>query len=573
MIMVANPRAYRGRAASGGGGGGGGGETVSADVIRWDGNTGSVKVTTAWPLKPGVMFGSDMSKFVVKDDTNAEVAIGVSASRGLFPDGSLRSIHVQFLATLTNNTAKTYTVEIGGTTRTTANDIAYVEAIYTSATATVPAMNHKAVMIPASSQYWCDTFIALTPLKPEASEVSDSAKTYFQTASGTSATLGEWTAYLDTNYPNAAQGASTYEHCHGFLCAAIRADSQAKRIAYYKRFHDTLVNFCGGETYFRIGSTITDPYNKVWIGADSSLPTASTTSDAGLPSEPKSQVAYTFSCGYLATGWKQPWRHIAFFASWTHGYTPYSSAKSVYVNAEWLIRFNVMQNMFRAAAYVIGATMQVSGGYGSGRDNTTDSWTNDMTWTIDAYEEYRFTTANYGAYIDGIVGCRPTASEFGTLSPAAGRFPNFQLAVVAKYLIFYYHNIDDDARIPGWIQKIADFIIAQTTDQGTYYTMPYQQDPSPGTASPDYYYLPFFPETFGFAYAYTGTGTYKTWAMRAANARELTNPSPFTTTIKAFGEYFSGHIQSAKFYIDGGGVRPISGAHPTSISTRTTYTS
>lgn len=227
--------------------------------------------------------------------------------------------------------------------------------------------------------------------------------------------------------------------------------------------------------------------------------------------------------------------------------------------------------MFRFAAYVIGATVNATGGFGSGRDNNTASWSNDLTWSLDALEEFKFTTANYGAYIDNIVGCRPTATDGGGLT--AGRFPNFQLAVVARGLIFYYNNIDDDPRIPVWVQAIADFIIGQTTDQSTYYSMPYQQSPTPASETQDIYYLPFFTETFGFTYAYTANSTYKTWAIRAGTARELTNPSPFIPTVKALGEYFGGHLQSAKFYIDGGAVRPISGAHPTSITTRTTYTS
>ncbi len=580
-----------------GGGGGGGGQTVNADVIRWDGNTGSVKVSTAWPLKPGVMFAGDMTKLLVRDDTSAEVAIGVSASRGLFPDGSLRCVHVQFTANLTNNTAKTYTVEIGGTTRTTANDISYVETIYTSGTASIAAANHRAVMIPANSQYWCDTFIALTPLQPEASDVSDSMKTYFQTANGTSSTLGEWASWIDSHTTTADLGASaTYEHAHGFLCAAIRANSQAKRIAFYKRFYDFMYDGIL-TTYLAVNSSADSSGGnvvaRVGTGVDASLPTTVPLNGSGLTSEPRSGMAMSLACLYLATGWKQPWRHLCHLSNWTWGTDTYATARDYYVAADQEPRFNVsMRMMFRFAAYVVGATMQVgngSGGYGAGRDNDVALWTHDLPWSLDALVDYSFTAGYSTGYATGVVGCRPDITDGGSL-PAAGRFPTFQLQIVTRALMFYYNNIDDDSRIPTLIQTLADFVVNQIQDHTTFYTIPYCHDPSPASVTYDgtehsvdgfgvvvnkneVWYVPFFSELMGAAYAFTGTSTYKTWALRCANARELDAISPFTPTVKGFGEYFGGHMQSAKFYIDGGTVRPISGAHPTSITTRVTYTS
>jgi hypothetical protein len=216
--------------------------------------------------------------------------------------------------------------------------------------------------------------------------------------------------------------------------------------------------------------------------------------------------------------------------------------------------------------------MQVGGGFGAGRNNDTASWTNDLTWMLDALEDYIFTTANSAAYLDGIVGMRPTAGSGDGLG--AGEFPTFQLAIAAKCLAFYYDNIDDDARIPVWLKTMADFVIGQAIDNTTYYQQPYIRNATPADASDkEPYYLPFYSQLFAWVYADTADGTYKTWALRAANVRELNNPGVFTHNIKALGEYFGGNLQSAKFHIDGGAVRPISGAHPTAITTRTTYSS
>lgn len=525
-------------------------------------------VTGAWPLKPGVIFPADLGRLVVKNDAATEIAVGVSASRALFPDGSCRSVHLQFEADLTVDVAKTYTVTIGGARRTT-TDRTYVETIYSGAS-TVPAMDNYCTFVPANSQYWCDTFAALVPLKPEASENADAAKTFFQTASGTASTFGEWTNSLNST---AARGVSTYEHLHGYLCGAIRADSQAKRLAYYARFWKTVVSRCGGDSSYRIGTSATTPYAKVWGGADSSLPAATNITDYALLNEPAMGDAIGLAASYIATGWRQPWRQMAYWASWKWKGATEATALALNVDATYGIRWNTAAGMsYVMAAYVIGATMQVQSapdGYGNGRPNGTASWTNDLTWMMDALEDYIMTTANTSAYLNGIVGQRPTVGVDG----AAPAFPTFQLAVAAKCLIFYYQNIDDDTRIPTWLQTMADFVIGQAVDETTYYSMPYTHNVNPSGVSREPYELAFHSQLFGFVYASTANATYQTWAIRAATARELTNPSPFTATVKALGEFFGGNVQSAKFYIDGGAVRPVSGAHPTSISTRTTYES
>jgi hypothetical protein len=435
---------------------------------------------------------------------------------------------------------------------------------------------NRAVFIPTGSQYWCDTFVALTPLKPEADEVADSAKTFFRTSSGTASTLGEWAAYNDANYPGAGTGAATYEHVHGFLASSIRADSAAKKMAFYERFYTGLRNQMNG--YYLPGASADTPNGnvvaRVGQGADSTLPS---TGQGGLTAEWNSGVAMGWASGYYMTAWKQPWRMTAFYQSAQGGgNTTYAAAKSM-VSPEYLPRFNVSLRMLPCfTGYVLDATMQVGNGdfgYGAGRNNTTASFENELVWYLDALEEFKFTTANYGAYINGVVGMRPTADEDGGLAGGAGKFPNFQLSVVARGLAFYYANIKNDSRIPTWMQTLADFIIGQSVDETTHYSMPYQQDANPTGVARESYYLSFFSELFGWVYAYTGNATYKTWALRAANERELRQPSPFITNVKAYGEYFGGHLQSAKFYIDGGSIRHIAGAHPTAIVNPPTYTS
>jgi len=181
--------------------------------------------------------------------------------------------------------------------------------------------------------------------------------------------------------------------------------------------------------------------------------------------------------------------------------------------------------------------------------------------------------------MEGIVGQRETADDNGTLAP--GEFPTFQLLVMARALIVYYARIFPDTRIPTWLQAMADMLIGQFVDEGNRYTIPYLHDPDPASLIVDpadqtqraNYYAPMFTEIFGWVYAYTGDTTYRTWADRCANVRELQNPSPFTPNVKGFGEYFGGHQQSYLFYRNGGSVRPVSGAHPTAYAEPREFTS
>jgi hypothetical protein len=68
---------------------------VALTVIRFDGGTGRVLVSNGIPLRPG-MLRPDQLRNVHVTVNNAEQALHVEALRGRHPDGSLRSVLVQF---------------------------------------------------------------------------------------------------------------------------------------------------------------------------------------------------------------------------------------------------------------------------------------------------------------------------------------------------------------------------------------------------------------------------------------------------------------------------------------------
>ncbi|MFN8666705.1 MAG: Ig-like domain-containing protein [Gemmatimonadaceae bacterium] len=74
----------------------GGTTTVPLMVTRLVAGTGSVLVSNAVPLKPGMLFANGLSNVLLRIN-NAEVPIAVAATAGTHKDGSLRSVVVQFL--------------------------------------------------------------------------------------------------------------------------------------------------------------------------------------------------------------------------------------------------------------------------------------------------------------------------------------------------------------------------------------------------------------------------------------------------------------------------------------------
>lgn len=582
--MTLMMRSARKRSGFTSGGGGGSGETVNAELWRFDGSSGSVRAAAALPLKPGVVFAADLTKIVLKI-SGTEQAIAVSALRGLFPDGSLRSVGLQTIQSL-SSTPTAATIEIGGATRVTANDIAYQEIIYGDGgtSATTAAMKNKAVFAVMDSQYLCDTFVALTPLMPEADEAADTMATFLQTGTGTTETLGYYYNWLLTNYPDSSFADVTrYANGAGAYAAYIRANTNAKKRTYYEQAFRLLVASCGGDEAggrCRIGSAVGGYTTVYGASVDSTLPAAVTSSDYALFAEEYTGIFWDWGVGYLLSGWKQPWRWVCHKLSAEFGAT---MTASTFKNEmmSWNPRFNATRRRLPGyIAYTIGATMQVSGGFGSGRDNDTASFESQLPWTIDAYEDNKYTTANFAAYIDGVVAQSITFDDGG----GAGYFPCFMLAkATAPALIFYYQNIKNDSRIPTFIVAIADFLLGQLyyNSGADYYGSTYWHKATPivlGDIGADDWFLPaMYAPVFAFAYAHTGTSSYRTAALNCARRAQLLDPpganGDFAPRAKAVGEYFDHFVQSAKFYVDGGTTRPISGAHPTAIVDPPTYAS
>lgn len=421
--------------------------------------------------------------------------------------------------------------------------------------------------------------------------VNSAVREFFQTSAGTNRTLGQWASGIRSAEYGKADAASTYEHAHGFLAAAIRANSGSKRRVFYQQFYDTLLNQCAGDAVDqtrRIGTNFNTADSNAWTkaygGADATLPASSVASRVGQENEFKSGVSMGFGSGYLVTAWLQPWRRVAYMKDARgFGGNTYSSAKNIYVRTDGGPRVNFQWGaMNMLVAHLIGATMQVKGGYGSGRNNDTAVWENDFGYFLDALEEYELTGVS--DEYDGLPGIRATYTGDGD-SHGGGFFPTYMTTIAARYLILRDIHYPRDARVVTWLRRMAARVKTQIVTNGTRTAIPYFMQNTPATEadlrnSEDWLYGPFFSQLLSWDYAYSRDigaedESSKTACERCTTTAALVdiNGNPQVGGTKVFGEVHSGHHQSTLFYLNVGTVEPPPGVRATSVRALPTYTS
>lgn len=529
---------------------------IPAEVWRFDGNSGLVKVSAGFPCTPGLVSEANLDKVRVFV-SGVEQRIAVEPLRGLHPDGSYRAIGIQLEKNLTSGAPLAAEVWVGSRVRGTV-DLLWEEP-------TAASMLNKAVIAPTDPQYLCDSYVALMPMQPQSADTGNAA-TFFNTDTGE---MADWLAYMDAQTPSPIMAGATYEHVHAMQEAWLRTGVRA----HYERWYTWLYAQMTAEFYLPGASVGGNAYAKV-TAVDPTLPEPGATNE-GLYQEWHSMVVFGWATGYLLTAWKQPWRQLSHKLSWTMNGASYA------MSVDEIQRYNMsLVAGPLLAAYAVEATMQVGNGplgYGDGRDPNVRTFAAQLPSFLADLESHKY--AAYGSgFADGIIGQRQTATSSGSL--AAGVFPLFQLMLAARALMWYYNNIAPDSRIPAWLKAMADLLVTQATPAGDFAYWPYLLRDDDGFPPPDPigedgintntepYWAAFYSELFGFMYAYetdpTGKATYLTWLNRSLNRDGITAAN-FNKTGKAFGEYFGMH-SSAAYYLAGGTVRGVVGAHPTVIT-------
>lgn len=544
---------------------------IPAAAWRFDGGAGLRRVSHGFPMKPGQVTDANLDKVRVFLD-GVEQAVAVVALRGRHPDGSHRSIGVQFRATVSFD-PRAVEVWIGSVARKTV-DIAWIEptnGVPVGEDATDwPAVTHRAVVACTDAEHLCGSYVALQPLQPAAQD-SAQAKAYF----GVDPTdeFGEWIDWIKPQMLGPSFGAvgstATYEMHHAMMTAYIRSGRRDLYEQMFEGFYSQMTTVNPGTpvalSSFVPGANQGEAFAKV-VGADPTMP-VSVDGTSGLQPEWHTQLVFGWATGYLLTGWKQPWRLLSYWISWQAG-------DATYAYSQWAPRFNMglIGPMVSAAAYCVEATMQVAGGYGAGRDPNVRTFGSQFAAIM--AEMLAKVYSGFGSgFADGLVaGGAQTADGDIALSGGAGIFPNFQQMVTQRFLMFYYNNVEPLAWIPGAVKGSCDYISDQYTEiggnqiSGPYWMRDHLGTPPPPPEVGEPFWAGFYTEMFGFAYAHetdpVKKAKYLTWL---GYCMERSQYNTFTKTTKAFGEYWGMH-QSSAYYLDGGTVRGILGAHPTTIA-------
>jgi hypothetical protein len=145
-----------------------GGSSIPLIITRFDGGQGSALVSNGIPFGPGKLFPDQLKSLQVWVG-DAEQRIRVTALEGLHPDGSVRSVLVQFYASVSSQQPGQGTL-IVGPTRTT-----------TDLTTLDPAITGQAVALPGDATYLVSTdFVGPTVTATESSQLGGNFLRYEQ---------------------------------------------------------------------------------------------------------------------------------------------------------------------------------------------------------------------------------------------------------------------------------------------------------------------------------------------------------------------------------------------------------
>ncbi len=541
--------------------------SIAASTWRWDGVSGSVLVSSGFPLKPGQVTSTNLSKVRVYVNS-VEQAVAIQALRGTWPDGSYRSIGIQFTYTLTNDTPVTSSVDIGTSSRGT-SDVAWTEPTKTM-------VDKRAVIAPTATSHLCGTLVTLQPLNPTSADTG-------QAASWNAQLEALWTGQTATGQQ---AGTAIYDHQNGLWAYYCRTGTRS----WYQNAYDWTVAVAGGEGGLHANSVYLQliPYT-VPATADHATYTNNAIFNPDLinglnnggPAEQYSVRMISCVSGYWMTAWRQPIRHISFMSNRAAslsfiGAPTYATARDFWLNSVGGHRYNLQWFLAMLCGYLVESTTELTS---AGSVSAADfDYPTQLPWMIDALEYYTYALVDYR---DGLVGKRSSAHDdmlaFGNYQDLSD-FPTFWLALTATHLMLYYDHVKPDSRIPGIMQKIGDFLITQfrasasgeigypTTYIHHYLTSTVASVSESNRFADDVipYTMPMFGSIFGWLYAYTANSTYLTWLDRCIEPANLTGIIMLT---KYWGQWFGLTQQSFSYYRAGGSVRGISGAHPVAIIT------
>ena len=529
-----------------------GSTTVSAKVCTGV-RTGGGLVSSGFFLRPGDLSDADFlaRKFLLRVN-GQEKAIYAEPLRGRFPNGTIRSVLVQFDENIAStNTCLPAEIQFGGATARTTTDIA-------KRTITDPVLRDQRVLVATSPVYLSETWATFQPLLPAANENATNTA-YFSTFFDQ-----RFEALKDVELTAGAYGGATYESTRA-LAAGWQKTGNTK---YYFNAYIRALSLLQG--YSLPNATVDaqhfvpriNPQN--WPGAN----------HPGFPAEWTSQRYLGFAWAYLATGAVEYWNAINVLtqlAKYRAQTQQQAVALNGWISSNYIGRFNIRHAWSFALGPVIDVTHPTANGSAYGQGRLID-YPQELPWLLDAWEANRFTANDYR---QGLRGTAPSSTNGGTLNP--GEVPHFQVALLSDLLVFYYLNVKTDPRAADWACKNAEIVwdnnvipllageaAFPAATHGLHYMMTSQSGRIPGQGASSYT-LPMWASTLAFCNHYRGDAKFNTYYLLSINPGNVA-PNRLIWSWKLFGELF-GNLMSAPYFNQNG----IPTGLPTTIRTPTNY--
>lgn len=533
---------------------------------RFDGTAAVTRCSAGWPGTPG-MFTDATIPNVRGFVDGVEVPIAVQALRGKHPDGSYRAIGVQ-VRTVASFVKRAFRLEIWSTARSVGNTLAWIEPtqeVPGGEDATDwPAVVHKAVIAPTDPAYLCNTFVALQPLMPATEDVAS-------VAAWTATMEAQWTASI-ANGTNG--GTAIYDHALGCWAYYCRTGDRA----WYEWAYKWGVVLGGPEP----GSSSTAQTIDFTLSDNPGTPTndaiwnpeglTGSNSSGGSPNEQHSLRLWSSVASYWMTAYRQPMRYVARQANRATAYVTSLATADNLLSSQYSLRFNFGRSINAIlAGYLVEATTEIASS-GDVAAGNLDNYPQMFSWVLSVLENNEYAL---GDYRDGMVGLKSSTTDVvginqvgdpgGSPVGAASDWQLFQTAVVAEFSMIYYDLVDDDPRIPVWLETMGTIVDGQTrasvsgesgypaSSVACYFTILPASIPASGLNG---WTLPMHAPMLAWLWRYTNNTAWRDLCDAVIVPEQIDG---LTMQTKLWGELWGGTRQAFAYYRNGGTIRGTTG--------------
>jgi len=463
-------------------------KTIAVAVKRFDGASGVATFNGAIPLQIGQLQPADVGN-VSAFDGDTELPIYVNALNGTHSDSSIKSLQVQVKISAANEVEIPLTLNL---------DVPPSAATFAPDTIDYRWCENPRFFFCTDAEHMCASHIAPLPLVPMNSPTLPTSWQTFLTT-----TADNWLGQVNNG------GTASYNWGYGWCCRYIMTgDVQPLRDALKEIVDQTPNKYSPGLANYTLSATQTnytqteDPDNDAYFNPDNYPLTG-----GGLTPEWFDSSADFFMMYYL-TGWEQARRNLVLQGAWQSNNVDAAVTNSIRREYRW-------EFMIPMLSYIMQNDVGVRSLGGGWNYNVMN---NTVPFLKINETETATNLINPSVFNSGVWGATSTSDHLFEGGLELGQQPLFQYEMMFPALMMYYLNVEKDARIPGELSGIADYIWSQwggpwADGVGTWYGQPRYIESDFTTltfSSSDNKSFPYmlFP-VLAYSYAQTGNTTHR----------------------------------------------------------------